>query len=169
MAGVALALVVLRHEGERDAFLGGDLLGAGLVDGVLVAGDEGLVVLEDDLVLAGVALALGGLDGQPRGLHLVADAAQEGLDAPGPEHRVVDVVLIGRGEPLVARVPGLLVGVLEDDEFELGADLGGVAELGEAVELAAQDLAGRGHDRRAVVPGEVGDEQGGALVPGDAP
>ncbi|BFO20058.1 hypothetical protein SHKM778_64460 [Streptomyces sp. KM77-8] len=84
MAGVALALVVLRHEGERDALLGGDLLGAGLVDGVLVAGDQGLVVAEGDLVLAGVALALGGLDGESGGGHLVADTAQQGSTRPVP-------------------------------------------------------------------------------------
>lgn len=166
MAGVALALVVLRHEGERDALLGGDLLGAGLVDGVLVAGDEGLVVLEGDLVLAGVALALGGLDDEARGLHVVADAAQERLDPSRPQYRVVDVVLVRRREVPVVGVPGLLVGVLEDDELEFRADLCGEAELAEAVELAAQDLAGRGHHRGAVVPGEVGDEQGRTLVPG---
>src|SRR5690606_27100216 len=100
--------------------------------------------------------------------HLVADAAQQRLDAPGAEHRVVDVVLVGRGEPPVAGVPGLLVGVPEDDELQLGADLGGVSEGGEAVQLAAQDLAGRGGDRGAVGPGQVGDGHGGARVPGQA-
>ncbi|MGC0346016.1 hypothetical protein RKD34_001596 [Streptomyces sp. SAI-218] len=168
LAGVALALVVLGHEGERHALLGGDLLGAGLVDGVLVAGGQGLVVAEGDLVLAGVALALGGLDGESGGGHLVADAAQQGLDAAGAEHRVVDVVLVRRGEPPVVRVPGLFVGVLEDDELQLGADLGGVPEFGEPLQLAAQDLAGRGDDRRAVLPGEVGDQHGRTGVPGDA-
>lgn len=142
VAGVALALVVLRHEGERVALLGGDLLGARLVDGVPVAGDEGLVVLEGDLVLAGVALALGGLDGESGGGHLVADAAQEGFDATGTEDGVVDVVLVGGGEAAVVRVPGLLVAVVEDDELELGADVGGEAVLGEALQLAAEDLAG---------------------------
>lgn len=168
VAGVALAFVVLGHEGDRDALLGGDLLGAGLVDHVLVAGDQGLVVAEGDLVLAGVALALGGLDGEAGAGHLVADAAQQGLDAAGAEHRVVDVVLVGRGEAAVAGVPGLLVGVLEDDELQLRADLGGVAEGGEPVELPAQYLAGRGGHRGAVGPGEVGGDHRGALVPRDA-
>ncbi len=167
VAGVALALVVLGHEGERDALLGGDLLCAGLVEGVLVAGDEGLVVAEGDLVLAGVALALGGLDGEPGARHLVADAAQQGFDAAGAEDGVVDVVLVGRGEAAVTGVPGLLVGVLEDDELQLGADLRVPAVLREAFESVAQDLAGRGDDRRAVVPGEVGEGERGALVPGD--
>lgn len=146
VAGVALALVVLGHEGERDALLRGDLLGARLVDGVLVAGDQGLVVPEHDLVLSGVALALGRLDGESRARHLVADAAQQRFDAAGAEDGVVDVVLVDRRQVAVAAVPGLFVGVLEDDELELGADVGRVAVLGEAFQLAAQDLAGRGGD-----------------------
>lgn len=165
MAGVALALVELGHEGQRDALLGGDLLGAGLVDRVLVAGDQGLVVAEGDLVLAGVALALGGLDGEAGAGHLVADAAQQWLDPAGAEHRVVDVVLVDRGESAVVRVPGGLVAVLEDDELQLGADLGGETVPGQALQLAAQDLARRGDHGRSVVPGQVGDEHGGTGVP----
>jgi hypothetical protein len=42
----------------------GDLLGAVLVDRVLVGGSHHFVVLEGDLVLAEVALALGRLDDQ---------------------------------------------------------------------------------------------------------
>ena len=38
VARVALALVVLGHEGDRHALQGGDLLGAVLVDRVVVAG-----------------------------------------------------------------------------------------------------------------------------------
>ncbi|GAA3241061.1 hypothetical protein GCM10020256_63660 [Streptomyces thermocoprophilus] len=128
------------------ALLGGDLLGAGLVDRVLVAGDEGLVVAEGDLVLAGVAFALGGLDGESGAGHLVADAAQQGFDAAGAENGVVDVVLVDGGEPAVSGVPCLLVGVAEDDEFQLGSGLRGQSAFGEPVELAAQDLAGRGGD-----------------------
>ncbi len=97
-------------------------------------------------MLSGIALALGGLDGESRARHLVADAAQQGLDAAGAEDGVVDVVLVDRGQVAVAAVPGLLVGVLEDDEFELGAGMGRVAVLGEALQLAAQDLAGGGDD-----------------------
>lgn len=167
MAGVAFQLVVLGHEGEGHALLGGDLLGAGLVDGVLVAGDQGLVVAEGDLVLAGVALALGGLDGEAGAGHLVADAAQQGFDAAGAEDGVVDVVLVGRGQAAVVRVPGVFVGVPEDDELQLGADLCGVPVSGEPLQLAAQDLAGRGEHRGAVLPGEVGDGHRGALVPGE--
>ena len=70
VAGVALALVQLGHEGDRHALLGCDLLGAGLVDHVVVGGGQRLVVVEVDLVLAEVALAL-------RVLHSHARAAIE--------------------------------------------------------------------------------------------
>ena len=102
VAGVALARVELGHEGQRHALLGGDLLGAVLVDDVVVAGAERLGVAERDLVLAEVALALGRLDVQPGAGHLVADPAQQRLDPRGAQHRVVDVVLVGRGEVAVA-------------------------------------------------------------------
>ena len=124
VAGVALALVELGHEGERLAVLRGDLLGAVLVDRVLVGGSHHLVVLEGDLVLAEVALALGRLDDQPGAEHAVADVAQQRLDPAGAEQRVVHVVLVRRGEVAVAGGPGLLVGVVEDDELELGAGEG---------------------------------------------
>lgn len=168
MARIALALVVLGHERQRDALLRRDLLGAGLVDGVVVAGGQRLVVLERDLVLARVAFALRRLDGEAGARHLVADAAQQRFDAAGAEHGVVDVVLVGRGQAPVAGVPGLFVGVLEDDEFEFRADVGAQSALREAVELAAQDLPGRGDDGRAVAPGEVCHEQCRAGMPGHA-
>ncbi|CAM5665109.1 hypothetical protein SANTM175S_06326 [Streptomyces antimycoticus] len=168
MAGVALALVVLGHEGERHALLGRDLLGAGLVDDVLVAGGQGVVVAEGDLVLAEVALPLGRLDGHPGGTHLIADAAQQGLDPAGAEDGVVDVVLVGGGHPAVAGVPRLLIAVPEDHELQLGAGVRGPAALGEPVELTAQDLARGGDHGAAVMPGEVRGEEGGAGVPGGA-
>ena len=66
VARVALALVELRHEGDRHALLGGDLLGAGLVDRVVVGRRQRVVVAEVDLVLAEVALALRVLDAHVR-------------------------------------------------------------------------------------------------------
>ena len=66
----------------------------------------------------------------------------------------------------IALVPGLLVGVAEDDELELGAGVGRPAALGQARELAAQDLARRDDDVRAVLPGDVGQAHDGPLLPG---
>ena len=121
MAGAALALVELRHEGQRLALLGGDLLGDGLVDRVVVAGRQRVGVEEADLVLAEVALALGALDVEPGVVHDVADRAQQRLGPGGAEDRVVDVVLVDRRQVAVRRVGGRLVGRVERDELELGA------------------------------------------------
>jgi hypothetical protein len=169
VAGVALALVVLRHVGDRHALLVGDLLGAVLVDRVLVGGPQHRAVAEVDLVLAEVALALGVLDAHPGVVHAVADAAQQRLDAGGAEHRVVDVVEVGRVQVAVAGRRRLVVGVLEDDELELGGSHGAEAALGQPVELPAQDLPRRRHDGRAVGPLDVGHAQGRALVPRHQP
>src|ERR1019366_79367 len=106
-AGDALALVQLGHEGDRHALLGRDLLGAVLVDRVLVGRAQGVGVAEVDLVRAEVALALGVLDHHPRRGHAVADPADQGLDAGGAEQGVVDVVEVGRAQGAIALVPGL--------------------------------------------------------------
>ena len=75
-----LAMKVSAH-----ALLGGDLLGAGLVDDVVVAGGQRVVVAERDLVLAEVALALGATRPcSPAAGHLVADPAQQRLDPEVP-------------------------------------------------------------------------------------
>jgi hypothetical protein len=63
------------------ALLRGDLLGAVLVDDVVVAAHIALGVAEGDLVLAQVALALGALRGEPGAVHVVAQPAQHRLDA----------------------------------------------------------------------------------------
>ena len=69
VAAVALALVELRHEGQRLAVLLGDRLGAVLVDRVLVGRLEHLGVAERDLLLAEVALALDALAVHSRAVH----------------------------------------------------------------------------------------------------
>ena len=58
----------------------GNLFGASLVDAVLVAGLDRLVIDEGNLVLAQVALTLGRLDPQTRPVHPVADVAHQRLD-----------------------------------------------------------------------------------------
>jgi hypothetical protein len=169
VAGVALPLVVLGHEREAHALLGRDLLGPGLVHDVVVAGGEGLGVAEGDLVLAEVALALGRLDVEAGAGHAVADAPQQALDPGRAGQRVVDVVLVRRLQPPVPLVPGGLVGVAEDDELQLGAHQRHQVALGQAVELAAQHLAGRRHHRRSVLPLDVAQHQRRALVPRHQP
>ena len=167
MARAALALVELGHVADRHPLLGGDLLGGVLVDRVVVGGAQRVGVVEVDLVLAEVALALGVLDGHPRALHGVADAADQRLDARGAEHRVVDVVEVGRIEVAVGLVPRRLVGLAEDHELELGARVGAPPALGQPRQLAAQDLARRGDDVGAVLPGQVAQDHRGALLPRD--
>jgi hypothetical protein len=156
VARVALQLVELRDERDRHVFLRRDLLRAVLVDDVVVRRAERVREVEVDLVLAEVALALRVLHPHARAHHRVADAPDQRLDARGAEHRVVDVVEVDRLEVAVALLPGLLVGVVEDDELELGARHRPPAAFLEPGELAAQDLARRGHHLGAVGPLEVG-------------
>ena len=116
-------------------------------------------------MLAEVALALRVLDRHPRRGHLVADPADQRLDPRRPEQRVVDVVEVGRLEVVEALLPGLLVGVAEDDELELGAGVGDQPALGQPGELAAQDLPRRGDDLGAVAPLQVGHHHRRPLLP----
>ena len=169
VARVALALVVLGHEADRHALLVGDLLGPVLVDRVLVGGLEHRSVGEVDLVLAEVALALGVLHPQPGARHPVADPPEQRLDARGAEHRVVDVVEVRGPQVDPALRGGLVVGVAEDLELQLGRADGLHAALLEALELRAQDLARGGDHRAAVRPLQVGHAQRGPWVPRDPP
>ena len=165
MAGVALAGVRLGHERDAVPVLGRDLLRAGLVDRVVVAGGHRVGVAERDLVLAEVALALGRLHVQAGPGHLVPDPAQQRLDPGGAQDRVVHVVLVGRDQIAVVLGRGLLVGVLVDDELELGPGQRHPAAFGQPRRLGREYLPRRGQHRRAVVPGQVRDHQGRARVP----
>jgi hypothetical protein len=86
---------------------------------VVVAGDQRLVVEEADLLLAEVALALGGLDDHAGARHRVADAPQQRLDPGRAEQRVVDVVEVRGHQVRVVLALGVLVGVPEDEELQL--------------------------------------------------
>ena len=169
MAGVALALVVLRHEGDRLPALGGDLLRDGLVDAVVVRGDQRVGVEEADLVLAEVALALGALDVETRGVHGVAQVAQQRLDPRGAEDGVVDVVLVDRRQVAPAPVVGLLVRRVEGDELELGAGQRDHPALGDPVQLGLEDRARRLGDRCVVEPDQVALHQHAARQVGQQP
>lgn len=169
VAGVALALVELGHERQRLAVQRGDLFRTGLVDGVVVRGTQHLVVLEGDLVLTEVALALRGLDAQAGPVHVVADVAQQRFDPGAAEDRVVDVVAVGRVQVAVAAVPGLLVAVVEQQEFEFGAGHRLKAEPLRPGRHDGQHLAGgRPHRAAAVQPGKVALDQRGAGLPAEA-
>ena len=80
VAGVALALVVLRHEGEAHALLGGDLLRAELEQAVLVGLLDERVVPEGDLVLPEVAFALRRLDDHAGRAHRATDSSEQWLN-----------------------------------------------------------------------------------------
>src|SRR6185312_12248537 len=82
----------LRHEADRAAVQEGDLLGAVLVDHVVVRHRQGVREAEVDLLLAGPRLALGRLHPDPGRLHVVADRAQQRLVVRGREDVVVEDV-----------------------------------------------------------------------------
>ena len=150
VAGVALAVVGLGHEGDRAAEVGGDHLRAGLVDAVVVRGGDDVVEEEADLVLAEVALALGRLHHHAGGVHVAADPSQDRLDAARSHHRVVDVVLVGRRQVAVALGPRLLIAVAVDHELQLGPGHGLPAALGGLVDLRAEHRPRRHRHRLAV-------------------
>ena len=142
----------LRHERDRAAVLERDLLGAVLVDDVVVGHRHRVRVAEVDLLLAGPGLALRGLDAHPGGLHAVADRAEQRLVVRRAEDVVVEDVRDGRRQARVALRVRLLEGLLEEIELELRAGHRDVAERCRPLHLRLQHLARRGRDRRPVVP-----------------
>jgi hypothetical protein len=169
VAGVALALVELGHKGDGVSFLSRYLLRAVLVDRVSVCGREGAVELEVDLVLPEVALALGVLHREPGRSHGVPDAPQQRLDARRPEQRVVHIVVVGGLEVPIPLAPRFFIRVHEDEELQLRPDEGFEAALGEALELALEDLARRRHHCGAVLPHQVARHERRPLLPGHDP
>src|SRR3984885_1519576 len=75
-AAVTFSIIVFRHECQALAVLVGDFFGPVLVDDVVVAGDQRLVITEPDFLLPPVAFAFDGLELQARTLHALADVAQ---------------------------------------------------------------------------------------------
>ena len=165
VAAVAFALIEFRHERQALAVLVGDLLGAVLVDRVVVTGDQRVVVAERDLLLAEVALALDALAVHARAVHAEPDVAQQRLHPGRGQHRVVDVVVGGRCQAAVAGGPRLAEGVVEDDELEFGAHVGHQPLVGQPGDLLVEDAARRLGHRVAVGPGQVGHDQRGARQP----
>src|SRR5256714_8504517 len=117
-------VVGLGHERDRTAVLGRDLLGAVLVDRVVVRHRDRVGVAEVDLLLPRPCLALRGLHGDAGAVHAVPDRAQQRLVVRRGEDEVVeDVRHGGRQVPVVLAVR-LLEAVLEEEELELGAEHG---------------------------------------------
>ena len=149
---------------------GRDRLRAVFVDGVVVAGAQGLVIEEADLVLTQVALTLGRLDIQARGIHLVADVAQDRLDLRAAEDRIIDVVAVRARQPDIAPIPGRVIGVLEEDELQLGPAEGAIAQLGRGSQLLLEDGARRLRDlTRPVQPGQIALDHRGVRLARRAP
>src|SRR6201999_615645 len=109
VTAIPFGLIVFRHERQTLTVLVGDLFGAILIDDVVVAGDQRLVVAKPDLLLAPVAFAFDGLELQARSLHSFPYVAQQRLQPRRRRDRIVDVVVAGRGEPAVAGGPGLAI------------------------------------------------------------
>ena len=170
VAAVAFALIVFRHERQGFAVLVGDLLGAVLVDGVVVAGHQRVVVAEPDLLLAQVAFALDALAVHAGALHAQPDVAQQRFHPGGRQHRVVDVVVAGRGQPAVTGPPGVPVGVVEDHELEFGCDESPPAPCSASRSSCARRMPrGAGYHGSPAVPGQVGHHQRGARQPRQQP
>ena len=106
-------------------------------------------------MLAEVALALRALDVHAGGVRRVADVAEHRLDPRGAEDRVVDVVLVRGDQVAVVLVVRLLVRVLHEDELQLGAGDGDVAEVGGALHLLGEDRPRRLYDGLVVGPDQV--------------
>ena len=159
VAAVALAFVEFRHEGQTLTVLVGDLFRTVLVHGVVIAGDQGVVVAEGDLLLPEIALALDSLAVHARAVHAQPDIAQQRLQSGGGVDGVVDVVVAGLAQAPVAGRPGLAVAVVEDDELKFGGRQCHQVPIAEPAELRAQYRPWRGRDHRAVVPEQIGDDQ----------
>ena len=147
----------------------GDLLGPVLVDRVVVAGDEGVVVAECDLLLAGIAFTLHALAVHARTVHAPADVAQQRFHPGRGVDGVVDVVVAGFGQISVAGRPGGAVGVVKHHELQLGSDESRQPARRQPVSLGAQHAARSGRHRITAVPMQVGHHQRGPGQPWQYP
>ena len=102
-------------------------------------------------------------------MHAVAKLAQERLVIARREDVVVEDVRHRRRQVAVVLRVRLGVGLLEQEELELRADHRRAAERLGPLDLAAQHLARRGRDRRAVEPVHVAEDECRRLEPRDPP
>ena len=120
-----------------------DLLGAVLVDDVVVGHRQRVGEAEVDLLLARPRLALRRLDAHPGGLHPVPDLAQEGLVVGRREDVVVEDVRHRRRQPGVLLGVRLLERLAEEIELELAAHHRRQAECRRPLHLRLQHLPRR--------------------------
>jgi hypothetical protein len=142
-----------------------DLLGAVLVDDVVVRHGHGVREAEVDLLLAGPGFALGRLHPDAGALHAVANLADERLVVGRREDVIVEDVGDGRRQVAVVLGVRLLVGLLQEIELELGPDHRFVSELRGSLDLLLQDLPRGRLDRRSVVPDDVAEDERRGVEP----
>ncbi len=118
---------------------------------MVVGGIQCVGVAVVHLVLTGIGLALGVLDGDARAIEPVADGAHHPLFLGGLEDVVILVVVadrVQRRQPAVAQV---FIGVLEDVELQLGRHHRLEPHRTGAGDLNFQDRARRNPHRRLAV------------------
>ena len=115
-------MVGLRHERDRAPVQMRDLLGAVLVDRVVVRHRHRVGEAEVHLLLTRPGLALRALDRDARAVHAVPDLTQQRLVVGRREHVVVEDVRHRRREVAVVLSVRFLEALLQQVELELGAD-----------------------------------------------
>jgi hypothetical protein len=163
------SVVPLGHEGEGAAERPGDLLAAVLEDDVAVGHVEGLGIAHVDLFLAGAPFALGVLHRNAGAVQAVADGPHDAFFLGGLEDVIVLDVLAGRLEAAVALFAGRVIGLVEQEELELGGEERLHLHCVQALELALEHVArGMLQGRVVVMLEDVAEDQRGLLQPRDA-
>ena len=98
-----------------------------------VGGEDGVAVLEVDLVLADGDLVVAGLDVDPHVFQRLHHVLADGVGEVGGEVEIAGAVVRQRRD--------LVAVLLEEEELQLRAGLERVAELGQPLQLAQQDAA----------------------------
>lgn len=166
----AAEVVPLGKEGDRLAALPRNFLAAVFDDRVPVGHGHGLGVADIDLFLARGRLALGILDRDAGALKTVADRTHHVLFLGRLEDVVILVVAACELQIAVSGEPRIVVGLIEEEEFEFACHEGFEAHGFEARYLRLQDGARRmRHLRMCVMVQHVAENQRRAVEPRNAP
>ena len=166
------AVVVLCHEGHRAALGPGNFLHRCLGDGVVVGRIHRIGILDVDLFLTSLCLALGTFDRDARAVQTVADGPHHLFLFGGLEQVVILVVIrdrvqIADSSVLLQAVADRLIGILEDVELQFGRHHRLELQGAGAGHLGLQDRAGgMGHGLMGVVIQQVAQHQHGSRQPG---